>query len=469
MGKKSLSTLFLVITIILQPCLGYSKDTKVAQSLKDSKATRLEMLTLFGDVLETIKQEYVEPVEDKTLIESAINGMLTSLDPHSSYLDEKSFEDMKVQTRGEFGGLGIEITLDGGLIKVVSPIDGTPAYRAGIKAGDYISHINDEAVTGMTLTEAVDKMRGKVGTKVNITILREGATEPLELTIIRDVIKIQSVKSKDHGDVAYIRISSFSEQTSALMKKEILKIKASEGNAMKGIVLDLRNNPGGLLDQAVEVSDAFLQQGEIVTTRGRDVSKAKRYNATKGDLINGLPIVVLINNGSASASEIVAGALQDHRRALVVGIKSFGKGSVQTVRPLSGNRAIRITTSRYYTPSGRSIQAEGIEPDIIVEQAKLELITPKRRFSEASLPNHLQNTKQEKEDLLKNIKKDDDPSEGKSKDLPGGPIDPEQGSDQDYQLQRAMDLVRGLWIYQAKAPVLQPRTEARSGTDKTKK
>lgn len=408
----------------------------------DDKDT-LQLLDLFGDVFEKVKQDYVEDVPDEKLIESAINGMLTSLDPHSGYLNDKAFDEMKVQTRGEFGGLGIEVTMEGGIIKVVSPIDDTPAYRAGIHAGDYITHIDNEAVTGMTLGEAVDKMRGKPGSKVVITVLREGEAEPKDIPIIRDVIKIRSVRGEKEDDVAYIRITSFSEQTAGMLKKEFLKQEKEIGKNLKGLVLDLRNNPGGLLDQAIEVSDAFLDQGEIVSTRGRDKESTKRVNARKGDITNGLPIVVLINSGSASASEIVAGALQDHHRAVVMGTRSFGKGSVQTVIPLPGNRAMRLTTSRYYTPSGRSIQAEGIAPDIEVEQAKIKSLSSKRRFTEANLRGHLENGngKDAKPEASK------ESVVGKTKD------DKEKSlAERDYQLARAVDLLHGIYVFQHTAP-----------------
>lgn len=420
-----------VLAVFLMSCSSVSAKA-------DDKET-LQLLDLFGDVFEKVKQDYVEEVPDEKLIEAAINGMLTSLDPHSGYLNDKAFDEMKVQTRGEFGGLGIEVTLEGGLIKVVSPIDDTPAYHAGIHAGDYISHIDNEAVTGMTLNEAVDKMRGKPGTKVIITVLREGEAEPIDIPIIRDVIKIKSVRGEREGDVAYIRITSFSEQTAGMLKKEFLKQKKEIGKDLKGLVLDLRNNPGGLLDQAIEVSDAFLDQGEIVSTRGREKESTKRVNARKGDITDGLPIVVLINSGSASASEIVAGALQDHARAVVMGTRSFGKGSVQTVIPLPGNRAMRLTTSRYYTPSGRSIQAEGITPDIEVEMAKVESVqTQKRRFTEANLPGHLVNGDSKKTTTPKNlpeVKKDGKDKEEKTLD------------ERDYQLARAVDLLHGIYVY----------------------
>jgi carboxyl-terminal processing protease len=371
--------------------------TPAAPAPAPSKSSTYELLNLFGEVFDRVRSDYVEPVSDDKLIESALNGMLTSLDPHSNYMNEKSFNDMKIQTKGEFGGLGIEVTMENGLVKVVSPIDDTPAAKAGVKPGDFVSEIDNTAVMGLTLQEAVDKMRGPVGTTVKITILREGLKEPLPVTIKRDLIKIQSVRSRAEGDVAYLRITSFSETTSDAMKAAFEKEKKTIGPKLKGVVLDLRNNPGGLLDQAIEVSDAFLEQGEIVSTRSRKPEDSRRYSAKAGDITGGLPIVVLINEGSASASEIVAGALKDHKRAVAMGVKSFGQGSVQTVIPIDSHGAIRLTTARYYTPSGVSIQAKGIVPDIVVEQAKLEPLKNTGNFSEGSLRGHLMNEQGEDE------------------------------------------------------------------------
>lgn len=414
--------------------------TKASQSKSNNT---YDLLNLFGDVFERVRKDYVEEVSDEKLVEAAINGMLTSLDPHSSYLNEKSFQEMQVQTKGEFGGLGIEVTMENGLVKVVSPIDDTPAFRAGVQAGDYITQIDGEPVMGLTLSEAVDKMRGKVGTKIAISILREGFSEPKDIEITRDLIKIQSVRSRTEGDVAYIRIVSFSESTYDSLVEELNKQKKAIGDKMKGIVVDLRNNPGGLLDQAIAVSDAFLDRGEIVSTRERDPMNTKRYTARKGDLAEGLPMVVLINQGSASASEIVAGALKDHKRAVVLGTKSFGKGSVQTVIPLKDHGAMRLTTARYYTPSGVSIQATGIEPDIIVEQAKLEPVDTSKDMlrSEASLRGHLNNDQQKANAAaanLSNAKSGADKKAPAAGDLP---------SKDDYQLSRALDLIRALSIY----------------------
>ena len=363
-----------------------------AATPKNDEADTYELLNLFGEVMERAKLNYVEEVSDKQLIESAINGMLTSLDPHSSYLDAESFNYMNEQTKGKFGGLGIEVTMDNGLVKVVSPIDDTPAARAGIKAGDYITNINDETVVGMSLNDAVSKMRGKVGEKVKLSIRRVNS-KPIELTIKREEIKIQSVKNEIKEDsIVYIRISSFTEEVDKSVTEAITKAKKKLKNDLLGIVIDVRNNPGGLLDQAVDVSDLFLEKGEIVSTRSRNESDTIKFMATEGDIAKGLPIVVIINEGSASASEILAGALQDHHRAIILGEKSFGKGSVQTVIPLRDYGAMRLTTARYYTPSGRSIQAKGIEPDVEVKPAKIEeLESYALNISEADLNNALKN------------------------------------------------------------------------------
>jgi len=346
-----------------------------------SRAETYRLLNLFSDVFERVRADYVEPVSDRDLVENAINGMLTGLDPHSSYMNAKAFQDMQVQTRGEFGGLGLEVTADNGLIKVITPIDDTPASRAGMKTGDLILSIDGESVQGLSLNEAVDKMRGAANSTIKLVVKREGVEKPLEVSMTREVIKIQVVKSHLEGnDIGYIRITSFSEQTDSGLRKAIADLKAKSGDKLHGIILDLRNNPGGLLDQAVAVSNDFIHDGEIVSTRARHAEDSQRWNAKDGDLINGLPLVVLINAGSASASEIVAGALQDHRRAILIGTRSFGKGSVQTVMPLPGNGAMRLTTARYYTPSGRSIQGLGIDPDIVVEETH----EPPPRF----LPDH---------------------------------------------------------------------------------
>ena len=366
----------------------------VSTRAKAASSDTYRQLNLFGDVFERVRADYVEKPDDSKLIESAINGMLAGLDPHSSYMDPKSFRDMQVQTRGEFGGLGIEVTMEDGLIKVVAPIDDTPAAKAGVMANDIIIKLDDEQVQGLTLNQAVEKMRGPVNTKIKLTIMRKGSDKPIDVTIVRDVIRVKSVRSHNEGDdVGYIRITQFNEQTTEGLKKAISDLTRQLGNGkIKGFVLDLRNNPGGLLDQAISVSNAFLDKGEIVSTRGRNAEETQRFNARQGgDLTRGKPIIVLINGGSASASEIVAGALQDQKRATLVGTRSFGKGSVQTIIPLgAGNGALRLTTARYFTPSGRSIQAKGITPDIeIPQEVPDELKARTDTKGEASLRGHL--------------------------------------------------------------------------------
>jgi carboxyl-terminal processing protease len=359
-----------------------------------------QQLNLFGDVFERVRADYVEKPDDKKLVESAINGMLSGLDPHSSYMDPKSFRDMQVQTRGEFGGLGIEVTMEDGLVKVVAPIDDTPAAKAGVMANDIITKLDDEAVQGLTLNQAVDKMRGPVNSKIKLTIVRKGADKPIELTIVRDIIRVKSVRSHAEGDdVGYIRITQFNEQTTDGLKQAINDLSGQLGaDKIKGYIVDLRNNPGGLLDQAISVSDTFLDKGEIVSTRGRNPEETQRFNARPGDMTHGKPLIVLINGGSASASEIVAGALQDHKRATLIGTRSFGKGSVQTIIPLgAGNGALRLTTARYYTPSGRSIQAQGIKPDIeVLQDVPASLKGDTDSEGEASLRGHLAATGAEK-------------------------------------------------------------------------
>src|SRR4249920_2252986 len=398
-----------------------------------------QQLNLFGDVFERVRADYVEKPDDSKLIETAINGMLAGLDPHSSYMDAKSFRDMQVQTRGEFGGLGIEVTMEDGLIKVVAPIDDTPAAKAGVMANDIITKLDDEQVQGLTLNQAVEKMRGPVNTKIKLTIMRKGQDKPVEVSITRDVIRVRSVRSQVEGeDIGYIRLTQFNEQTTEGLKKAIADIGAKiSDDKLKGYVLDLRNNPGGLLDQAISASDAFLQKGEIVSTRGRNAEETQRFNARAGDLTKNKPLIVLINGGSASASEIVAGALQDHRRSTVIGTRSFGKGSVQTIIPLgSGNGALRLTTARYFTPSGRSIQAKGISPDIEVLQAvpeELKARTDTR--GEASLRGHL--------------KSEGDEQTGSQSYIPPDPKD-------DKALYTALDLIRGIQKNSAYPP--NPKT-----------
>ncbi|MCL4155591.1 UNVERIFIED_CONTAM: hypothetical protein GTU68_021344, partial [Idotea baltica] len=382
--------------------LGVIATTQIAAPLLAQEAAKTEnvyeQLDLFGDIFERIRAQYVEEVDSSELIEAAIDGMLTSLDPHSSYLSPKDAVKMREQTRGEFGGLGIEVTQEEGFVKVVSPIDGTPADEAGIEAGDFITHVDGESLLGLVLDEAVELMRGPVGSEIVITVVREGETEPFDVSIIRDTIELTVVRSRTEGDSVVLRLSTFNDQTYPKMAEQLAeKVETAGGiDNVNGFIIDLRNNPGGLLTQAIRVSDAFLNEGEIVSTRGREASDGDRFNAKMGDLAEGKPIVVLINGGSASASEIVAGALQDHRRAIVIGTKSFGKGSVQTVMPLRSEGAMRLTTARYYTPSGRSIQSLGVSPDIIVEQpprrTEEEEETPVRRNrSEADLRGSLNN------------------------------------------------------------------------------
>jgi carboxyl-terminal processing protease len=407
-----------------------------------------EYLNLFGDVFERVRRDYVEEVSDKQLIESAIAGMLQSLDPHSAYLDPESYADMQVDTKGEFGGLGIEVTMDGGFVKVISPIDDTPAAQAGVRAGDLITQIDHESVMGLALSEAVDRMRGPVGTDITITI-RRGNKDSFDVSLKRAVIKIRSVRSRVEGDIGYLRITSFSEQTDANLRRTVKEMRAQK--PLKGFVLDLRNNPGGLLEQAVAVADDFLDQGEIVSTRSRDARETERYNAARGDLIDGLPLVVLINGGSASASEIVAGALQDQKRAILMGTKSFGKGSVQTIIPLRGHGAMKLTTSRYYTPSGRSIQGVGIEPDIEVPAAKIEVLEPPRQMKEADYRNALDTKKSEPGTPGKPPAKKDKPAAKPSGDAAGDrDADAAKAAAEDYQLQRALDLLRGVGLFPAR-------------------
>ena len=422
---------------------GIVATTQVAGPLLAQESARTsnvyEQLDLFGDIFERIRAQYVEEVEPGELIEAAIDGMLTSLDPHSSYLSPDDAAQMRVQTRGEFGGLGIEVTQEDGFVKVVSPIDDTPADEAGIEAGDFVTHVDGESLLGLTLDDAVEMMRGPVGSEIIITVVREGADEPFDVSIIRDTIKLTAVRARTEGETVVLRITTFNDQTTPNLETSLAE-QIEEAGGMEnvnGIVLDLRNNPGGLLTQAIKVSDSFLEKGEIVSTRGRDLEDGERFNATPGDLADGKPIVVLINGGSASASEIVAGALQDHRRAIVVGTKSFGKGSVQTVMPLRGDGAMRLTTARYYTPSGRSIQSLGVSPDIVVEQPRRpinedEAEDGRRTRSEADLRGSLNNDSLS-EDEIRQIEEDREKAEAAA-----------ELREEDYQLAYAIDILKGL-------------------------
>ncbi len=415
----------------------------LAQDAADTQTNVYEQLDLFGDIFDRIRAEYVEEADERELIRAAINGMLTSLDPHSSYLAPEDFEDMREQTSGEFGGLGIEVTQEEGFVKVVSPIDGTPADIAGIESGDFITHVDGDSVLGLTLNETVELMRGPVGSEIIITVVREDTPEPFDVSIIRDTIKLTAVRTRTEGDTVVLRVTTFNQQTFPNLEAGLKEqVEAAGGiDNVNGFVIDLRNNPGGLLDQAVKVSDAFLESGEIVSTRGRHPVDADRYNATAGDLAQGKPIVVLINGGSASASEIVAGALKDHRRAVVIGERSFGKGSVQTIMPLRGDGAMRLTTARYYTPSGRSIQGLGVAPDIVVAQPRRDPLaeiegeeeeTTAQRRSEADLRGSLSNdsiTEEERQLLEEEIQKAEDAAALR---------------DDDFQLSYAIDILHGL-------------------------
>lgn len=402
-----------------------------------SKVDTYRQLNLFGDVFDRVRSDYVEVPNEEELIDSAINGMLSSLDPHSSYMNADRFREMQVQTRGEFGGLGIEVTMENGLVKVVYPIEDTPASRAGVKPDDLIVGIDGQEVMGLTLNEAVDMMRGPVNTPIKLSVQRKGVDKPIDIELKRAIIRIRAVRSEIEGDIGYIRLTSFNEQTQEGLEQAIRDAKDELGDKLKGYIIDLRNNPGGLLDAAISVSDTILDRGEIVSTRGRNADETQRYNAQSGDLLDGKPVVILINGGSASASEIVAGALQDHKRATLIGTKSFGKGSVQTIIPMGSYGALRLTTARYYTPSGRSIQAQGIDPDIKVEQDIPE--EEKSRMQtrgEASLRGHLQNDNGDEEST-------------------GSPAYVPKDKEQDTQLQYALNYLRGNTVSQAAKPEAQ--------------
>jgi carboxyl-terminal processing protease len=435
LGAASGAALTLMVTQPrLVPMIAFGSSAKAAA------ADTYRQLNLFGDVFERVRADYVEKPDDSKLIESAINGMLAGLDPHSSYMEPKAFRDMQVQTRGEFGGLGIEVTMEDGLIKVVAPIDETPAAKAGVMANDIITKLDEEQVQGLTLNQAVEKMRGPVNTKIKLTIMRKGQDKPVEVSITRDIIRVRAVRSRVEEDVGYIRVSQFNEQTTENLKKAITDLQNQiPADKLKGYVLDLRNNPGGLLDQAISVSDAFLERGEIVSTRGRNAEETQRFSARPGDLLKSKPVIVLINGGSASASEIVAGALQDHKRSTVIGTRSFGKGSVQTIIPLgAGNGALRLTTARYFTPSGKSIQAKGIVPDIeVLQDVPDDLKARTDTKGESSLRGHL--------------KADGDEQTGSQSYVPPDPKN-------DKALKMALDLMRGATTNSAYPP--NPRRAA---------
>ena len=444
-SKKIISISLISAFFLL--AVGYFFPFNLSVEAKNSETYR--QLTLFGDVFQRVREAYVEEVPDKKLIKSAINGMLANLDPHSSFMDDEDFEDMQVQTKGAFGGLGIEVTMEDGFVKVVSPIDDTPADKANIQPGDLIIGIDDEGVYGLTLDEAVEKLRGEIGEPVVITI-RRGNIDPFEVKIIRDEIKISSVKSEIFDNIGYIRLTTFSQQTTPGLVKEVQNFKKELGDKFQGIVLDLRNNPGGLLSEAISVSDSFLELGEIVSTRGRDGKDSTHHYSRPGDIINGLPLVVLINSGSASASEIVAGALKDHKRAVILGTRSFGKGSVQTVIPLPGHGAMRLTTARYYTPSGISIQAKGISPDIEVEVAKIEPIDfgiVREEDIRGALDKKQEDDKANKiadneDNISENLSNDNETSLGDSLD-----VSEKRQDEIDFQLSRALDLIRGASVF----------------------
>ena len=440
-SKKLISVIFASAFFIL----GISYFSPLILNVEAKNSETYRQLTLFGDVFQRVREAYVEDVTDKDLIKSAINGMLANLDPHSSFMGDEDFQDMQVQTKGAFGGLGIEVTMEDGFVKVVSPIDDTPADKANIQPGDLIIGIDNEGVYGLTLDEAVEKLRGKIGDPVNITI-RRGKNDPFEVKIIRDEIKISSVKSEVFDNIGYIRLTTFSQQTTPGLVKAVQGFKKDLGDRLQGIVLDLRNNPGGLLSEAISVSDSFLELGEIVSTRGRNGNDSTHHYSRPGDIINGMPLVVLINSGSASASEIVAGALKDHKRAVLLGTRSFGKGSVQTVIPLPGHGAMRLTTARYYTPSGISIQAKGISPDIEVKVAKIEPIDfgiVREEDIRGALDKKEKENSREIDDNITDI------SEISEETSLGSELDvTEKTQDEiDFQLSRALDLIRGASVF----------------------
>lgn len=437
--KKSITTATALLCFISTVAFGSTKKEAPPIETQDPYL----LMELFGAAFSTIKEDYVEEADDKKLVEAAIDGMLTSLDPHSGFMDAESFEDMETQTKGEFGGLGIEVSMDNGFIRIMSPIDDTPAFKAKLQTGDYITHIDGVSVVGLSLNDAVKKMRGKPKTKITLTISRKDQ-EPFDVTLTRDIIQVKPVKYEAKGDIGYIRIITFSETTTDMVKKAVTDLKKKIGpQNIKGFVLDVRNNPGGLLDQAVGVCDLFLNEGEIVSTRSRKPEDTMRFSATEGDITDGLPIVVLINEGSASASEIVSGALQDHRRGVIVGLQSFGKGSVQTIRAIPGFGGIRITTARYYTPSGKSIQAKGIKPDIVIPRAKIEELPVITGFGENNLPSALS---------AEEGKKASETDKPKTTKVAPVKSKPKEGDDKteetDYQLDRALDIVHAISLSQ---------------------
>jgi carboxyl-terminal processing protease len=437
MMRKSDYALWVLLVLAVLAAGSTMVSLARSQSAPAANSEIYRQLDLFGEVLERVRSDYVEKPDDSKLIEAAINGMLTALDPHSAYLNPKHFRDMQVQTRGEFGGLGIEVTMENGVIKVVSPIDDTPAARAGIMSGDLITHLDKEQILGLTLQEAVEKMRGPVNSPITLTIVRKGVEDPFDVKVTRDVIHINPVKYNAEGDdIGYIRVTTFNEQTTANLQKAVEDLKKQIGPKLKGYVVDLRNNPGGLLDQAISVSDAFLDQGAIVLTRGRNAEETQRSNARPGDITDGQKLVVLINGGSASASEIVAGALQDHHRATIVGTRSFGKGSVQTIIPLGSNGALRLTTARYFTPSGRSIQAKGIEPEVVVEE---DLPDELKKKADAEEPRGEAN-------LRGHLKREGGDEEGDTGDQEeaGSSSYVPPDKEKDTQLKFALDLLRGI-------------------------
>lgn len=436
MAGKNVIVTAAVLCLVSTMAMGATK--KEAEPIETNDPYML--MELFGAAFSTIKEDYVEEADDKKLVEAAIDGMLMSLDPHSGFMDAESYEEMETQTKGEFGGLGMEVSLDNGFVRIMSPIDDTPAFKAKLQTGDYITHIDGVSVVGLSLNEAVKKMRGKPKTKVTLTISRKDQ-EPFDVTLVRDIIQVKPVKYEAKGDIGYIRIITFSETTTDMVKKAVADLTKKIGSKnIKGFVVDVRNNPGGLLDQAVGVCDLFLNEGEIVSTRSRKPEDTMRFSATEGDVTDGLPMVVLINEGSASASEIVSGALQDHRRAVIVGLQSFGKGSVQTIRAIPGFGGIRITTARYYTPSGKSIQAKGIEPDIVIPRAKIEELPVITGFGEGNLPQALsaeEGKKASETDKPKAVKV----STGKS---PAKTDEADKETDTDYQLDRALDILHAI-------------------------